>query len=314
MLRTIPIALATLAALAAVPAMAQNYPSRPINLVIPFPPGGNTDLMGRALQEEMRKALGQPVIVINKGGAAGTLGIIDVVRAQADGYTVGLTPNNPLTAQPHMRSLPYGMDSFRYVCLTYYSPYVLIAGPQAPFKTFKEFVDFAKAKPENLTYGHPGPGSQPHLGMLAALKAIGVQALGVPFQGAGPMAQALLSGTVHAITETPAVAIASNLTILATLTDERIPSLPNVPTMKELGFPAQGFTAGGLIVHKDAPNEAVAALEKACATATATPEYKAIAQRLNAEPRHLPPAAFKKLFEEDSARNAEALKRAGLAK
>jgi hypothetical protein len=96
-------------------------------------------------------------------------------------------------------------------------------------------VRFAKAKPENLIYGHPGPASQPHLGMLAVLKAIGADGLGVPFQGAGPMAQALLSGTVMAITETPAVATASNLPVLAALTDRRIAALPDVRTMKELG-------------------------------------------------------------------------------
>jgi tripartite-type tricarboxylate transporter receptor subunit TctC len=301
-----------LAACATTPAVAQTYPARAIQMVIPFPPGGNTDLMGRALQEELRKALGQPVIIVNKGGAAGTLGIIDVVRAEPDGYTIAFTPNNPLTAQPHMRSLPYGMDSFRFICLSYYSPYVLIAGPKAPFKTFQEFLAFAKAKPENLVYGHPGPGSQPHLGMLAVLKALGVQALGVPFQGAGPMAQALLSGTVMAITETPAVAQASGLPILAALTNERIGALPDVPTMKELGFPAEGFTAGGLIVRKEAPADAVAALEKACATATATSAYKTIAERMKAEPRHLAGDAFRQLFAADSTRAGEALKSAGL--
>jgi tripartite-type tricarboxylate transporter receptor subunit TctC len=306
------ILLAAAAATLATPVAAQTYPSRPVQMVIPFPPGGNTDLMGRALQDEMRKALGQPIIILNKGGAAGTLGIIDVVRAEPDGHTVGFTPNNPLTAQPHMRALPYGMESFRFICLSYYSPYVLIAGPQAPFKTFKEFADFAKAKPENLVYGHPGPGSQPHLGMLAVLKALNVTALGVPFQGAGPMAQALHSNTVMAIAETPAVAQASNLPILAALTSERIPALPDVPTMKELGFPAEGFTAGGLIVRKETPDAAVAALEKACATAVASSEYKAIADRLKAEPRYLAGDAFRKLFEEDSARAAEAIKAAGL--
>jgi tripartite-type tricarboxylate transporter receptor subunit TctC len=294
------------------PALAQTYPSRPVQMIIPFPPGGNTDLMGRALQEEMRKALGQPVVVLNKGGAAGTIGLVELFRAEPDGYTIALSPNNPLTAQPFMQKHPFDMDSFRYICLTYYAPYVLIAGPQAPFKTFQEFLAFAKAKPENLTYSHPGPGSQPHLGMLAVLNAIKVEALGVPFQGAGPMAQALLTGTVMAIAETPAVAKASNLTVLAALTDERIPSLPDVPTMKELGYPAEGFTAGGLIVSKDAPPAAVAALEKACATATATPEYKAIIERLNATPRYMPGPEFRKLFEADAARNSEALKRAGL--
>jgi tripartite-type tricarboxylate transporter receptor subunit TctC len=311
------VAAATVAALAAAVAIdaasAQSFPSRAVNMVIPFPPGGNTDLMGRGLQEAMRKALGQPVIVHNKGGAAGAIGIMDVVRAKPDGYTMGLSPNNPLTAQPHIRKLDYGMDSFRYICLTYYAPYVLIAGPKAPFKNFKEFVEFAKAKPQNLVYGHPGPGSQPHLGMLSVLSALNIDALGVPFQGAGPMAQSLLGGETMAITETPAVAKANNLTVLAALTNERIAGLPDVPTMRELGFPAEGFTAGGLIVHKDVPDDAAAALEKACKEATAMPEYKALVEKLNAEPRYLSGAEFRKMFEADSKRAAEAVKKAGLA-
>lgn len=311
MLRFVIIVIALCGA--ALPAAAQ-YPTRPVQMVIPFPPGGNTDLMARALQEALRKALNQTVVAINKGGAAGTLGIIDIVRAEPDGYTIALSPNNPLTAQPHIQKPPFTMESFRYICLTYYAPYVLIAAPGAPFKTAQEMIAFAKAKPQNLVYGHPGPGSQPHLGMLAVLGALGVDGLGVPFQGAGPMAQAMLSDVVMAITETPAVAQASNLKILAALTDERIPSLPDVPTMKELGFPALGFTAGGLIAHKDTPLEAVATLERACAAATSAPEYKALVERLNAIPRYMPGAEFRKLFKEDSARNAEALKKAGLAK
>jgi tripartite-type tricarboxylate transporter receptor subunit TctC len=298
---------------AASPAAAQSYPSRPVNMIVPFPPGGNTDIMGRALHNELGKALGQTVVLINKGGAAGTIGINELVKAQPDGYTIALTPNNPLTAQPHLQKLAYGMDSFRYICLTYYAPYVLIAGPQAPFKTFDEFVKFAKAKPENLVYGHPGPASQPHLGMLAVLKAIGADGLGVPFQGAGPMSPALLGGTIMAIAETPSVARASNLTILAALADERVAALPDVPTMRELGFPADAFTAGGLIAPAATPDDAVAALDKACAHAAATEEYKAIVERLNATPRYLPGAAFRKMFDEDSLRSADAIRRAGLA-
>jgi len=293
-------------------AQAQNYPSRPVTMVVPFPPGGNTDLMARALQTELSKALGQSVIINNKGGGAGTIGIFELVKAESDGYTIALSPNNPLTAQPHMQQLRYGMDTFRYVCLTYDTPYVLIAGPQAPFKTFQEFLAFAKAKKENLVYGHPGVASQPHLVMLAVLKAAGVDGLGVPFQGAGPMAHALLGGTIMAITESPAVAKASNLPILAAVSDERIAGLAEVPTMKELGYPAKGFSAGGLIVPAKTPDAAVATLEKACATATAAPEYKAIVERLGALPRYLPGDAFRKMFEQDSAANAEAIKGAGL--
>jgi tripartite-type tricarboxylate transporter receptor subunit TctC len=306
------IMLAAAATCAAVPAGAQTYPSRPISMVVPFPPGGNTDIMARALQNEISKALGQTVVVINKGGASGTLGILDLIKAAPDGYTIALTPNNPLTAQPHLLKLGYSMDSFRYICLTYYAPYVLMAGPQAPFKTFDEFVRFAKAKPENLIYGHPGPASQPHLGMLAVLKAIGADGLGVPFQGAGPMAQALLSNTVMAITETPAVAAASNLPVLAALSDTRIEALPEVRTMRELGFAADAFTAGGLIAPAGTPQPVVATLERACAAATARPEYKTIVARLNVEARYLPGALFRKMFDEDSVQSADAIRRAGL--
>src|SRR6266478_6869949 len=294
-------------------ALAQSYPGRPINVIVSFPPGGNTDIMARALQNEMSKALAQTVVIINKPGAAGTLGLIELSRAASDGYTVALTPNNPLTAQPHVQKLPYALDSFRYVCLTYFAPYVLIAGPQAPFKTFHEFVSFAKAKPENLIYGHAGVASQPHLGMLAVLKAIGAEGLGVPFTGAGPMAQALLSGTVMAITETPAVAAASNLPLIAALSQTRIPALPAVRTMQELGYPATSFTAGGLIAPAGTPAAALSTLERGCAEATARDEYKTIAARLNVEARYLPGAAFRKLFEADSIANAASISAAGLA-
>jgi len=307
------IMLVTAAALGAADASAQSYPSRPINMIVPFPPGGNTDIMARALQNEISRTLGQTVVTINKGGAAGTLGMIDLVRAAPDGYTIALTPNNPMTAQPHVQKLPYAIDSFRYICLTYYAPYVLMAGPQAPFKTFEEFVGFAKAKPENLIYGHPGVASQPHLGMLAVLKAISAEALGVPFTGAGPMAHALLSGTVMAITETPAVAQASNLPVLAALSEARITALPDVRTMKELGYPASAFTAGGVLAPASTPVATVNILEKACAAATASAEYKAIAARLNVDARYLSGDDFRKLFEADSAENAEAIRRAGLA-
>ena len=103
-------------------AMAQEYPSRPINVIVAFPPGGNTDIMARALQNEMSKALGQTIVIINKPGAAGTLGLAELSRSGPDGYTIALTPNNPLTAQPHVQKLPYAMASFRYVCLTYFAP------------------------------------------------------------------------------------------------------------------------------------------------------------------------------------------------
>jgi tripartite-type tricarboxylate transporter receptor subunit TctC len=305
--------LAALIAAAVVPpAAAQTYPARPVTMVVPFPPGGNTDIMARALQVELGKALGQSIIINNRGGAAGTLGILELVRAEPDGYTIALTSNNPITAQPHMQKLRYGIETFRYLCMTYYTPYVLMAGPKAPFKTFAEFVAFAKAKPENLVYGHPGVASQPHLVMLEVLKAIGADGLGVPFTGAGPISHALLGGTIMAQTESPAVAKASSLPILAALADERVAGLPDVPTMKELGFPAVGFSAGGLIAMGKIPDAAATVLEQACAKAAVAPAYVEIVERMGAVGRYQAGAEFRKTFGQDSAVNADAIKRAGL--
>jgi tripartite-type tricarboxylate transporter receptor subunit TctC len=305
-------AAAVVAMLWACSAAAEDYPARPVNMVIPFPAGGNTDLMARALQPELSKALGQTIVVINKGGAGGTLGNIDLAAARPDGYTIGLSPNNPLTAQPFVRKLPYDMNSFRYVCLTYDVPYVLMASPQAPFKTFAEFLAFTKAKPDNLVYASPGPGTQPHLGIAAVLDAIKGEGVHVPFTGAGPMAVAMLSGTVMAMVESAAVAKASDLTVLAVLSKQRLAALPNVPTMAELGYPAEAFSAGGVIVPAKTPDAVVARLDKACAQAVASEGYRATSEKLDAIARYLPEQEFRAMFEQDSVRNAEAVKKAGI--
>ena len=304
--------IALTGALAAAPAAAQEYPTRAVNMVIPFPPGGNTDLMARALQPELAKALGQSVVVVNKGGAGGTIGDIEVSNARPDGYTIGLTPNNPITAQPHIQKLPYGLNSFRYVCLTYDVPYVLMASTKAPFTNFAEFMAFAKAKNDNLIYSSPGPGTQPHLGILAVLTAIKAEGVHVPFTGAGPMGQAMQAGTVMAMAKSPAVAKANNLRVLAALAKTRIAALPDVPTMTELGYPAEAFSAGGIVVPAKTPDAVVARLQKACAEAVASAGYKSASEKLNATARYLPEAEFKSMFEADSVRNSETVKKFGL--
>src|SRR5712692_2769990 len=306
------VIIATAGVLLAAGAAAQDYPSRQLQMIVPFPPGGNTDLMARAFQPDLAKALGQPVVVVNKGGAGGTIGNIEVANARPDGYTIGLTPNNPLTAQPHVQKLPYDMASFRFVCLTYYVPYVLIGSPKAPFSNFADFLTFTKAKNDNLIYASPGPGTQPHLGILSALSAIKAEGVHVPFTGAGRMTQAMLAGTVMAMSESTAVAKAGNLVVLAAQTKERVPSLPNVPTMQELGYPSEAFSAGGLVVPVKTPDAVVARLQKACGEAVASEGYKATTERLNATARYLPGAEFKAMFEADSVRNAEAVKKAGI--
>jgi tripartite-type tricarboxylate transporter receptor subunit TctC len=309
--KAVPL-LAGICALWAAAAAAQDYPTRPIQMIVAFPPGGNTDLTARALAPELGKALGQPVVVVNKGGAGGIIGSTELSRTRPDGYTIAMSPVSPLTIMPHLQKVEYGVDSFRYVCLTYDNSLVLMAGKEAPFKTFKEFEAFAKAKPDNVAYATGGPGSMPHLLMLDVLRRIGAQGVHIPFSGAGPMSQALLGGTVSAMAESPAIAGANDLPILAVFAAERLPNLPNVPTMRELGHDIRAFSAGGLIVPAGTPDNVVAKLESACVQAEKSDGYQATMKQVKATARYLPPQGFRDLVIDDSARMRAMIEGAGL--
>ncbi|MBU8541001.1 tripartite tricarboxylate transporter substrate binding protein [Falsiroseomonas tokyonensis] len=305
------IALAFGLLLAATGAWAQD--TRPIQMIVPYPPGGNTDLMARALQAELTQALGQTVVVVNRGGAAGTIGDAAIARATPDGSTIGMSPNNPLTAQPHLQSLSYSLDSFRFLCLVYDNPQVLVAGRGAPFRDFAGMIAHARSGKEALVYGSPGQGSTQHILMAALLKAAGVDGLHVPFTGAGPMATAALGGQIQVFVESPSIPTNTGLPMLAVFGRERMEALPQVPTVAELGHPIEGSSAGGLVGPAGMPEAAAAAIERACATAVASPGFRQAAERLNAVPRYLPGTAFRDRFAAESEMNRTVLKELGLA-
>lgn len=312
MKKRITLALGLL--LAASGAWAQDsYPSRAVQMVVPYPPGGNTDLMARALQVELSRALGQAVVIVNRGGAAGTIGDAQLARAAADGYSIGMSPNNPLTAQPHLQSLSYSLDSFRFLCLVYDNPQVLVAGRGAPFQDFAGMVAHARSGREALIYGSPGQGSTQHILMAALLKAVGIDGLHVPFTGAGPMATAALGGQIQVFVESPSIPTNADLPVLAVFGADRMSAFPQAPTVAELGHPIEGSSAGGLIGPAGMPDAAATALERACATAVASDSFRQAAERLNAVPRYLAGAAFRTRFTAESDMNRTVLRDLGLA-
>ncbi len=294
-------------------AIAQDYPNKPIQLIVAFPPGGNTDLMARAIAPELSKALGQPIVVVNKGGAGGVIGSTELARARPDGYTIGLSPNSPLTLQSHLQKVDFTLDSFRFVCLTYDNSFVLFAGKDAPFKTFAEFQKVAKEKPNNVVYASSGgPGSMPHLLFLEIFRNMGAEGVHLPFPGAGPMVQSLLGGTASISIESPAVATANDFPVLGVFASQRLPSMPNVPTMQELGLDLKAFSAGGIVVPANTPDNVVAKLEAACTKALQADEFQATMKKLNATLRYLPGKEFREMFADDSRRNRETISRAGM--
>jgi tripartite-type tricarboxylate transporter receptor subunit TctC len=302
-------------ALSATGAAAQDYPSHTIDMIVPSMPGGNVDLTARAFQTEFQKAVGQAVVVLNQPGAAGTLGVINMSTANPDGYTIGFMINNPMAAQIHIQNVPYDLDSFRYVCLVYQSPYILMGSPDSPFDTFEEFVTFAKEKPDNLLYGTSGPGSQAHLATLALLKAIGAEGVHVPFKGGSAVTAAMLANTVNATVNAPSFALTNNLKALATLTSKRLTNLPDVPAISELGYRDISVSPyGGIVVPAATPDDVYNKLVSACETAVRSDGYRTTISKLESDPEYHSGEEFRGMLESEAKMNAEIIKEAGLAK
>jgi tripartite-type tricarboxylate transporter receptor subunit TctC len=305
-------AVAALLALAGV-AAAQEYPSRPVTLIVGYPPGGNTDLMARALQPELSRALGQPVVIVNRGGAAGTIGAAEAARARPDGYTLLFSPNNPITAQPHQQQLSYALDGFRFLCMVYDNPQVLVGGRGAPFTDFAGMVRHGRSGKEALVFGSPGQGSTQHILMAALLSRLGIEGLHVPFTGAAPMAQAALGGQIQVFVESASIPASTGLPVLGVMGTSRMAGV-DAPTLTELGQPIVGSSNGGLLAPAGLPDAAAATLERACATAAATESFRSVATRLNAVPLHLDGAAFRARFAEESELNRTVLRDLGLGR
>lgn len=278
-------------------AMAQaDYPSKPIKLIVAFPPGGTSDVMGRLMAEELTKVLKQPVVVENIGGAGGVVGTDRAVKMPADGYTIiqtgvgqnavahGLDPNlkyNSLTDFIHLTQVHSG-------------PNVLLVHPSQPFKTVKELVDYAKKNPGKLDYGFTHAASG-HMAMELFKQTTGVFMTGIPYRGGGPMLNDLLAGTVPMVFLNQDVALphvrAGKLRALAVTSQERNALYPDVPTIAESGY--KGFEAlswSGLSVAKGTPQPVVDKLEAAMAQAMQSANFR---QRLTSTGFVIPPLGSK---------------------
>jgi tripartite-type tricarboxylate transporter receptor subunit TctC len=292
-------------------ATAQNFPEKPVQMVVPFDAGGNTDLIARALQEEMGRRLGQPVVVVNKGGASGVLGMGELARARPDGHTIGLAPIGPLTFQPNIRKLPYSYNSFEYICQVYSVPVMMMVLKTSPFKTVEEVIEFARSKPNAFVYGMT-VGAIQHISMEAFLKKIGAKGTAVPFRGGGEIAQAILGGTVMAVNDAPSMATTHDLRPLATFTEARVPEFPTVPTMREKGIDFVAPVWGGLVAPQNVPAAILGKLESACEAAVTSPAYAQAAARLNAPPQWRRGSEFRQFVEAQFKDNGAVIRDAGL--
>lgn len=308
------VAVSAAAVMAAGNASAQSYPSKPIEVVIPFSAGGNTDLMARAMQKPLSDILGQPIVPINQPGASATLGTGETARAKPDGYKLALVPLGPIVIQPLLRKLPYEAEALDYICQTYDVPNFLIVPKDSQFKSVGDIVEFAKANPNAFLYGSSGPGTIVHISTLAFLNAAGVTGTHVPFSGSGELSQALLSGTVMAFSDAPGLAVANDLKLMAIYAPERDPKYPDVPTMKELGYDVETSVWGGLIAPGGLPEEVLSKLDGACKQAVETPEYREALGRLQATPTYRSSADFRAYVADQTEFFRSVVQDAGLVK
>ena len=263
--RTLQLAGAALASFTCLTVNAQptdNYPSRPIKMVVPFPAGGPADIVGRLYAQHLSKLAGQPVVVENVAGAAGSIGTNNVARADPNGYTIlfGTTSTMAIN-EVLMKNLPYNFQKdFGLIGLIANAPHVMVVNPNVPAKDFAEFVALAKAKPESLKFGSAGVGSIVQMGSEIVKVGAGIDVMHVPYKGGGPATLALLSGeidmTVNDLTTLKSNIESGKVRPLAVANKTRLKPLPDVPTFAELGYPQiMSSTWWGIAVPVKTPAE-----------------------------------------------------------
>ena len=279
------VLLATLALawLVAAPAFAQDkYPSRQVSLVVPFAPGGGNDITARAIQPALQRALGQPVVVVNKPGAAGAVASQSVAIAPPDGYSI-LVSNTQVIILPAVdklfdRKQAFSKDDFQYVAMLSADPVLLWVAQDAPWKTFKDLIADAKAKDGAIVYSSGGLYGATHLPIEMFLKPTGSKMRHLPTGGGGPALTAVLGGNAQLVAAFPAVAgphaKGGKLRALATWGATRHPEYPDVPTFREAGVDIAYVPWIGLLVPKATPEPVVKALREAVAKAAAEADYK----------------------------------------
>jgi tripartite-type tricarboxylate transporter receptor subunit TctC len=298
-------------------ALAQGYPNRPIRLVVPFPAGGSVDMVARLVGKKLSESMGQPVLVDNRAGASGNIGMDFVAKSPADGYTL-LMASAALTANAHL----YAKMSFdplkdlQPIIRVADQPNVLVVNPALGVKNVQELIALAKSKPGKLTFGSAGLGAAQQMAAEIFMMKTGTQMLHVPYKGGAPALSDLVGGQIDLMFETSPTAtpfVASGKLIgLAVTTPRRVSTLPNLPTVAEAGVPGyEAYTWLGVVAPAGTPKDLVAKLNAEVKKAM-TPEFRAELTKINLIPVGDTPDEFTAFVKADSATYANIVKQAGI--
>lgn len=270
-------------------ASAQKFPERPVTMIIPFAAGGPTDVLGRVVGQRMSEILGQQVVIENVGGAGGQTGSKRVADAKPDGYTfvLGTVGTHAQGQTLYKRPLYNSLTDFTPVALLAEVPIAITARKDLPVNGLKEFIAYAKANKDKMTFGSAGAGSATHLGCVVATMAMGTDITHVPYRGTGPAMQDLQGGRIDFLCEIISTAKphidSGAVKAIAIMTKERSPALPNLPTAAEQGTPMEAYTWNAIFLPKGAPADIVKALADAASQAVDTPAVKERLANLGAQ-------------------------------
>ena len=317
--RSLSWAVIGLALFAASAAAQETYPSKPITLIVPFPPGGVADIVGRPFADALSREIKTPVVIENKAGAGGGIGMGLVAKAKPDGYTLllALSSISILPAADKVIGRPplYQLDQLTPIARLTADPTVLAVRTESPWKTLQEFVDDARKRPAAINYGSSGNYGTMHMPMEMFAQSAGIKLTHVPFTGAGPAVVALLGGTVDAVSSGPSTVIqhvkAGKLRVLASWGDKRLASLPDVPTLAESGYDAVFFQWSGLFAPAGAPEPVIAKLREAARSAATDPKFVGALATVETPVQYLDAPDLQKFWASDAKKLSDAVTRVG---
>ena len=317
--RSVLAAAAVVLSLAGLTSAQSAYPSKPITMIVPFPPGGLADLVARPVAEAMSRDLGQPVVVENRGGAGGGIGMAQVAKSPADGYTVLLSLSS-FTVIPEADTIlgrppMYSMSSLRPIARFTADPTVLAVRAESPWKTAKDFVEDAKKRPGAINYGSSGNYGTMHVPMEILSQNAGFKMTHVPFTGAGPAVVALLGGQIDAVSSGPATVLqylkAGKLRVLAHWGNGRLESMPEVPSLKDAGYNAEYAQWSGLFIPAATPEPIAQRLRAAARAAANDPKVKEVILNAGSPILYQDTPDFEKYVAADAKRMAEVVRKIG---
>jgi len=298
-------------------AQAADYPTKPIELIVPYAAGGGTDLVARAYADATKKHLPQAMGVVNKTGGGGAVGLTEIMAARADGYKIGMGTVE-ITLLPHMGVARFSVDDFTPIARLNAEPSAITVKADAPWKTIEEFLADAKANPGKVRIGNSGTGAIWHLAAEALQNKTGLTFNHIPFDGANPAVTSLLGGHIEAVSVSPAEVSSQvaggQLRMLAVMADERSKAFPDVPTLKEKGIDLSVATWRGIVVPKKTPAPVVETLRKASKAAAEEPAFREQLAKMNLTWAYADGPEFGAAMQKDNAFFKDLMTKLGMAK